>query len=170
MVKKQAKYVEKLRKLVLYCKRKVKQEFQTWKAFYLHLAVNILIKLLSKRRESSVTNDRLFTLPTSASFLDFLRVWAMSRSCSLLDKNKVKSTWMNFYVDWGSYGHHEAEDPVSVEDDLPAACHHVGPHRPHLPPRLGSPCPRCPIPRTPWRRLCSHLSIHLQVRWDTKQI
>ena len=74
MVKKQAKYVEKLRKLVLYCKRKVKQEVQTWKAFYLHLAVNILIKLLSKRRESSVTNDRLFTLPTSASFLDFLRV------------------------------------------------------------------------------------------------
>ena len=74
MVKRHAKYVDKLRKLAFYCKKKVKQELHIWKAFYLHLAVNILVKLLSKRRESSVSNDRLFSLPTSASFLNFLRV------------------------------------------------------------------------------------------------
>ena len=82
MVKRHAKYIEKLRKLALCCKRKVKQEFRIWKTFYLNLAINILVNLLSKRRESSVTNDRLFTLPTSASFLDFLRVRATSMSCA----------------------------------------------------------------------------------------
>ena len=80
MVQKLAKYVEKLRKLTSNCKRKVKKEFRTWKAFYLNLAVNILVHLLSRRRGSSVSNSPLFTLPTSDSFLDFLRVWSMSYS------------------------------------------------------------------------------------------
>ena len=74
MVQKLAKYVEKLRKLTSSCKRKVKKEFRTWKTFYLNLAVNILVHLLSRRRGSSVSTSPLFTLPTSDSFLDFLRV------------------------------------------------------------------------------------------------
>ena len=74
MVQRLAKYVEKLRKLSLSVKRKVKKEVRIWKVFYLNLAVNVLVNLLSKRRDSSMTNSRLFTLPTSASFLNFLRV------------------------------------------------------------------------------------------------
>ena len=100
MVKRLAKYVEKLKKLTSFCKRKVKQEFRIWKTFSLNLVINILINLLSKRRGSSVTNTSHFTLPSSASFLNFLRVWVSMNELQLTQLSTSQKNKTNKQFSW----------------------------------------------------------------------
>ena len=98
MVKKLQKYVVKIKKFATSCRKTLKKEILSWRSLSFNILIKVLIFLVSKNQSHRVTSSTNHSLPTSASFLEFLRVilyLSIYKSIPFCSRLKINWWWQS---------------------------------------------------------------------------